>query len=255
MAAAARVTGPVTFGANASGGLNKSGTGILVLSASNNSYAGPTNILAGTLRVQGTISGSGAISVASGAVLNMAGGNVTGAVTVNNGGTVGGFGLINNVVNVGLGAGVDLADGTFNTLNVTGNLNIDATTARGGIRFDYGAAGADRLVSNAINVTGTNSIVIYLSPLSITAPGQVFTLATYTGSNPNIVLDVNSSKFFFNTVSLVASGGSITATTNGAPIPLNAFWTGNFGTTWAGLDTLQLNDNFNTTQSGGLNTQ
>ena len=58
-----------------SGGLTKTGNGILALGNSANSYSGSTNVSAGTLQLQAAaaLGSTGAVSVASGAVLDLNG--------------------------------------------------------------------------------------------------------------------------------------------------------------------------------------
>ena len=67
------------------GGLTKSGAGTLIFSAAN-TYAGATNISAGTLTVTGSLSNSTAVTVSSGATYNMGAsdtiGSIAGAGTV-----------------------------------------------------------------------------------------------------------------------------------------------------------------------------
>jgi len=53
-----------------------------VLAGSTNSYSGPTNVNAGTLLVNGTMTGGGAVTVAAGAVLGGAA-RSNGSVQVN----------------------------------------------------------------------------------------------------------------------------------------------------------------------------
>jgi autotransporter-associated beta strand protein len=71
------------------GAFVQAGPGTTILTA-NNSYAGPTTVAAGTLRVSGSIAGSSAVTVNSGATLGGTG-TVTGRVastTINAGGTL-----------------------------------------------------------------------------------------------------------------------------------------------------------------------
>ena len=57
------------LGGTADGGLRKLGTGTLKLSSANNNYTGPTTVSAGKLIVNGDISDSSLVSVASGAIV------------------------------------------------------------------------------------------------------------------------------------------------------------------------------------------
>lgn len=114
------------------GGLTKSGAGILTLSG-NNSYAGATNVNAGTLRINGNQSAA------------------TGLVTVASGATLAGSGTIGGSVNV-LGGGILAPGNSPGTLNIDGNL----TLAGGSIlNFEFGEAGvAGGALNDLVNVGG-----------------------------------------------------------------------------------------------------
>ncbi|MHA4838718.1 autotransporter-associated beta strand repeat-containing protein [Sphingopyxis sp. MSC1_008] len=121
------------------GALTKSGTGILTLSGSN-SYAGATNVNAGTLLVNGNQSAAtGLLTVASGATLG-GNGRIGGSVNVLNGGILApgnSPGTLNIDGNLALAGGsvlnfefgqADVAGGPLNDLiNVGGNLTLDGT--------------------------------------------------------------------------------------------------------------------------------
>ncbi|AJA09114.1 outer membrane autotransporter [Sphingopyxis fribergensis] len=114
------------------GGLTKSGTGILTLSG-NNSYAGATNVNAGTLRINGDQSAA------------------TGLVTVASGATLAGSGTIGGSVNV-LDGGILAPGNSPGTLNIDGDL----TLAGGSIlNFEFGEAGvAGGALNDLVNVGG-----------------------------------------------------------------------------------------------------
>ncbi len=97
----------IAVAANAvSGGLTFTGTGITILSGAGHDYGGATNVNQGTLRVNGTKTGSGLVSVASGA-------------------TLGGSGTIAG--NISIASGGNLAPGaSIGTLTMTGNVTIDS---------------------------------------------------------------------------------------------------------------------------------
>lgn len=122
-----------SFAANTSGGLTKSGAGVLTLTGSN-TYTGITNVTAGTLivGVSGTGSLTSAATVASGATLGGSG-VINGAVTVSGtlapGNSPGAL-TINNSLSLFDGASVlmELAGtgaGQFDSINVTGALTLD----------------------------------------------------------------------------------------------------------------------------------
>ena len=127
-AAAATIASPITGGS-----LTKSGAGQLTLSGSS-SYSGQTNVLVGTLTVNGSLATGGTLLVQSGATLT--GGGSVGSVTVAPGATLapgnngsGNFSAASVQVDSGctldytLGTGVSGSDGL---VTVTGQLGLYA---------------------------------------------------------------------------------------------------------------------------------
>jgi autotransporter-associated beta strand protein len=103
--------------------LTKKGSGLLHLTAVSNTYAGPTTVEAGTLRVDGSHPGGGAIAVQNGATLVMNGDwRNAGLITVDNGGTLGGEGQVGSIASSGT-----LAPGNSpGTLTSYGNVTLAA---------------------------------------------------------------------------------------------------------------------------------
>lgn len=99
------------------GGFTKSGTGALVLTGSN-SYAGATNVNAGTLRINGNQSAA------------------TGLVTVASGATLGGNGTIGGSVNV-LNGGILTPGNSPGTLTINGDLSLAGGSV---LNFEFGQA-------------------------------------------------------------------------------------------------------------------
>ena len=110
----------VSFGTGLSGqgGLTKAGLGTLTLTATN-TYSGPTQVNAGTLRVTGSL-GGGTVTVggasASGSPTLSGSGSIPGPVTIasGNGGTAGHLapsGMAGTTTNMNLSGGLTLADG------------------------------------------------------------------------------------------------------------------------------------------------
>lgn len=164
------------------GGLTKSGTGILTLSGSN-SYAGATNVNAGTLLVNGNQSAAtGLLTVASGATLG-GNGTIGGSVNVLNGGILApgnSPGTLNINGDLALAGGsvlnfefgqADVAGGPLNDLiNVGGNLTLDGTinvnvsaggNFGGGLYrvFNYGGALTDNGLTLGSMPAGSNVTV------------------------------------------------------------------------------------------------
>jgi autotransporter-associated beta strand protein len=99
------------YDATHTGGITKTGAGTLVVSATQNTYTGGTNIQSGTLNVQG----SGLL-------------NVNGAITVNSGGTLLLSGAGNHIAD---NLTLNLAGGTYNTgglSETTGALTLTSTS-------------------------------------------------------------------------------------------------------------------------------
>ncbi|MGC4016301.1 MAG: autotransporter-associated beta strand repeat-containing protein [Luteolibacter sp.] len=154
----------VDLSAMISGGgtLTKSGTGTLMLSASN-SHTGGIAVAAGTLQVTGTVASS------------------ANAVTVSTGATLGGTGTINRPVTVG----GTLAPGAgTGTLAIGNTLTLGAGSA---IAFDLanwtGAAGTgyDTISTNSVNITATSGSKL---TVNVNAAG----LANFTESSKNFIL-------------------------------------------------------------------
>lgn len=122
-------TGTVTAAMQGDGGLTKSGPGLLDLSGAN-AYTGPTDVSNGTLRVNGTHTGGGLVSVF-------------------NGGTLGGTGTVADVT---VATGGRLSPGnSAGTLTLTGNLDLSAAGASdaGELVFELGVSAQDLIALTA----------------------------------------------------------------------------------------------------------
>jgi autotransporter-associated beta strand protein len=184
-------------------GLTKTGTGILTMS-SNNTYTGTTSVGAGVLHVNGSLSSSSAVTVASGATL---GGNhgTVGQVTVNG--------------NLTPGGPAQLTTGQLN-FGATGSYNVALDGTVPGTGYDQvivtSSSGVNLSSSPALNVT------LGYTP----APGDALTIiknqggGSVTGTFNNLaegsLVTVGSQSF---TISYVggASGHDIVLTTATAP--------------------------------------
>lgn len=145
------------FTGTGSGSFTKQGTGMLTLAGNSSGYSGSTTVNAGTLRVNGNLSGS--------------------AVTVNNGGTLGGTGTVGaTVVN---GGGIIAPGNSIGTLNVSGNytqaggsfynVEINPTPASDLIRI----SGDANIQGGTVNVTAAPGAY---------AIGRRYTILTSTGT-------------------------------------------------------------------------
>lgn len=176
----------------------KRGTGTWILSGTNNTYTGTTNIEAGTLFVNGALSGSGDVTVRSGSRLG-GGGVIAGNTTIYTGaalvagGDEGSLTFNNNLTfqsdtrfELQTGGGVD----------VEGNLNLGTnwTLALIGDETTF-QVGGEMVIFNYSTLTGSSSMtpafdLSQLTGLSIT-PGE---LALFNDTlNQNIVLQGISS--------------------------------------------------------------
>jgi fibronectin-binding autotransporter adhesin len=167
-----------TFGGliSGTGAVNQIGGGVTTLTG-NNTYAGATNVNAGTLLINGNQSGAtGPTTVASGATLGGTG-TIGGSVTVANGGHLspGGPGNASGALTIqqtlGLSSG-SLLDFNFGQANAPGNPANDLVNVGGGVTLD-----------GTLNVS--------LSPSGTFAPG-LYRVMNYSGGLNNQGLDIGS---------------------------------------------------------------
>ncbi|MEI6606293.1 MAG: PEP-CTERM sorting domain-containing protein [Verrucomicrobiota bacterium] len=160
------LAGTTTFSSNVtgSGGLNLTGTGRAILEG-DNTYSGATHITNGTLLVDGTNSGSGAVDVGASAKLG-GHGSITGAVTVASGGT--------------LSPGASIA-----------TLTSGALTLSSGSTFAYEMNSQDRsadlqVVKGNLTLDSSTGSKVYLTVADLAGTPGAFagtlSLINYTGS-------------------------------------------------------------------------
>jgi fibronectin-binding autotransporter adhesin len=168
----------LTIGVNvtggASGGVQKTGAGVLALTGAN-TYSGPTAINAGTLLANNS-SGSATSS---------------GAVTVNSGGTLGGTGSINtgsNNINITATTGsakiTGATNGTIGALTLTAS-NVVFTGANASNLASY-VVDLNSATSDLLAITGNLTLSSLFDQIAFQVQGATgaasYTLATYTGS-------------------------------------------------------------------------
>lgn len=164
---------PLTQG---SGFLTKSGAGTLNLTAAGSSYSGQTRVNAGNLNVDGTITGTGAVTVYTGATLG-GNGSLAGAVTLQSGASL-------QPSQSGSAKILSLASTTAPTLNAGSIFRLRAPSAT-----------VDRISSNAttMNLTGTD-LVIDTTGLFGNVPSTtiVQNAGTITGPFRNVTVTGNA---------------------------------------------------------------
>lgn len=174
-------------------GLVKNGTGTFTFGGTM-ATSGLTQVNAGTLQVDGTIGGTGGVSVASGGTL--AGAGAVSGLTVNSGGFVapgsGGIGTLTVAGNATLNAGsttvIEVSAASADRLAISGTASL-----AGGLRlvtigtgFSFGAAYT--ILSAAGGLTGTFNPVNVVGSFG---PG-IGTSLSYTGTDAILSLTANA---------------------------------------------------------------
>jgi fibronectin-binding autotransporter adhesin len=186
------VTQGTTFssaGITGAGNFAQMGTGTTVLNVANN-YSGTTTVSAGTLQVgngtSGSLTGTGAVTVASAATLSGSG-SIAGATTINSGGFltpgVGTPSTSNSSMTFGSsGTALELADGAAMLLSITSSTKIDSG-------YDFNVADAltylNTLTSNGTDFSSsaytTNWMTAESTYDSIKLTAGTFKLGTTAG--------------------------------------------------------------------------
>ena len=216
--------GAITTG---TGTLTKSGIGTWTVGAGSSTYSGATAINAGLLRIDGTKSGAGAITIAKNGLLG-GGGSVTGAVTAQ----------VGDAAN--FGGSINLANGiagtTLTLTNATTPLTLSGTAANpNGLYFDLGSG----TVSDAISLTGTptatnaGGTLVFLNPTTtLTGPYNVIQGTTAMSATGYALATTRAGR---NLYGLAASGNnlqvSLGAGNAGDPTP-NEYWFGSGSSVW-----------------------
>jgi autotransporter-associated beta strand protein len=177
------------IGSSVTGVVQNSGTSQLTLNAAN-TYAGPTTISAGTLKLgaAGSIAASPTISVAAGGVFDVS--SVTGGFQLASGQTLKGGGAVNGAVTVASGS-------TLQPGSSPGTLSTAGEAWSNGGNYNwmiYNATGTAGAGYSQLAITGT------LNLASLTANGFNLNLWSLSGIGP----DVNGNALNFNNASPAA---------------------------------------------------
>lgn len=165
------LTATVNSTISGSNGLDKSGTGQLILAGAN-TFTGATDIFAGSLRIQsagalGTAANSGNTTVASGAELQMTGNittNNTGTLVLN--GTGSGLGALQNVSgnntwnsNISLGSASTVTSSTAGQTLTLGNASATSLFSMGANTLTFDGAG-DTWINSNLGVSGDTGGIV-----------------------------------------------------------------------------------------------
>ncbi|MBC7701227.1 autotransporter-associated beta strand repeat-containing protein [Aquabacterium sp.] len=219
------------------GALTQEGTGTTTLLGIN-IYSGATTVNHGVLATSGAanLSANSALTVNSGAALNLAGDNSAASVTLN-GGTINGvghkltgatYGLNGGTVNTKLGAGTLTQTGSTTTLNDTvdaATVNVNAGTLALGAAGGLLNAAAAVTVANAATLTlGSNESVgsFALNNGTLGGTGHTLTASTYalSGGTVNANLGTGTLTQLANTSTLNGTASAATVNVNGGTLAL-----------------------------------
>ena len=189
---------PLTQG---SGWLIKSGAGTLTLSATGNTYSGQTRINAGTLQVDGTITGTGVVTVYTGATLG-GNGSLAGAVTLQTGATI-------QPSQSGTPKTLTLASTTAPTLNAGSTFRLRAPSAT-----------MDKISSNATTMNiGNADLVIDTTGLFGNVPSTTIVQNAGTITGPFRGVTVTGNTDYVATLDYSTAGQVKVALTNSLSAP------------------------------------
>jgi autotransporter-associated beta strand protein len=196
-----------------SGSLNKIGSSTLFLSAGN-TYSGPTFVTSGTLALvnSGALAGSGAITINSGAILDVTG-RTDGKLALSTGQTFAGNGIIYGSLAVGQGA--ILSPGpSIGALTVTNAVTLQGTTV---LELNAATHTNDALVGAKSIVYGGTLQLSNLAGAFVAGNNfKIFSATNYSGAFTNIVPAIPALNLGWNVATLTNDG---TLRVIGVPTP------------------------------------
>jgi fibronectin-binding autotransporter adhesin len=237
-------------------GINKDGPGVMVLSGSN-TYSGPTVVRGGTLRLANStlnnnIASSLAITVNSGATLDVSGITATGGFqlsspqTLANAGTVvGAVDATSGTLATGTGTYGDiiLDGGTFTpgSASVIGMVGAGNLTVNSGqLTLKFGGPNADRVhLSGGSNLSNT---AITINQLSIPTPGSYLVLTAgspLANITPGVLFAFGRISYSIDGTAFAANPNQILVDVVGGPATLK----------WTGADSANNPNQWNNTQT------
>lgn len=188
---------------NSTGGLTKLGTGTLILTA-NSTYIGSTNILTGTLQVDGSL-GNTPVAISAGATLS-------GKGTINNSGS-------NTVAISGtIAPGNSTTDATLTTGPMTWNAGGDYNWKVSQLPSGSPSAGAgtnwDLISASSLTITATSTSPFVITPIGAPpgfSPTQAYTwqIAGISPSSGSSITGFTPSNFILNPTQF--EGGALPA--------------------------------------------
>lgn len=215
-----------SIGNGGTGGLTKSGLGTLELVRAN-SYSGNTTVSTGTLKISntsGSATGSGNVSVSTGAQLTGAG-SVSGSVTIDSTATIApGNAGVGNLSAGGLtlaansAAIFEFGAGSNDTIQLA---TADAFVLNGGVFTLYDAG-----TTTGFDTPGTYSLIQYSGAIGGTGLDSSWTTAAY--ANPHVANPVLGYNYSF-----ITEGGWLKLVVAASEAPINRWVTDGNGT-WSG---------------------
>lgn len=203
------------------GGLVKKEPNSLYLYGAN-TYAGATQVRGGTLFLagSGSIANSAAISVGSGATLDVST-RSDGTLTLASGKTLTGSGTVLGSVIAGSGSVITAGDTAAGTLTIMNNLTLNGSSNV----FELNTSVGDHLlaISNNLVLTGVN--YLYIAPASFVGVGETRTVMYYAGTltgNASNFQVVSAPGYGFELVLSSPNLVQVRATS----APLSTYWVG-----------------------------
>ena len=211
--------GNITLGGAVGGtaSLTKTGTGILILSASNN-YSGGTTLSGGTLAVSNNASlGSGTLTIGNGTRLASAGGTRTlaNAVVVNGNFTVGGSVGASAAAPVNFTGGVDLG-GSTRTITFNNSSTLSGVVSNGGLIISSDLS--TRIFTLSASNTFTGGVTVNGGALRFNGAGALVSTSSIVlvGSSSSAELDITNISASSFTIGSLASTNTTSTVDLGA---------------------------------------